>query len=629
MGSKGFGGQPEPTEKSRQFILAFKKAMDEDTHQFFCSHLSDLNESLLKDLPLLFCELTKNKKEQYVIAIMFGNFGLSLKQFPLGDRSLNMELGLMALQLVLKVFTRRAFPQDWAKIQNNLGAAYKNYIRGDRADNLEKAIATYELALQIYTREAFSKDWAGTQNNLGIAYIDRIRGDREDNLERAIAAYELALQIYTREAFPKDWAGTQNNLGTAYCKRIRGDRGDNLERAIAAYELALQIYTREAFPEDWAGTQNNLGNAYKDRIRGDRGDNLERAIAAYELALQIYTREAFPKDWAGTQNNLGIAYKDRIRGDRGDNLEKAIFALKLASQIHTREALPEDWAMTQYNLGNVYSDRIQGERADNLEKAIHFFNQAADVFTQKAFPEKWATNQAALAEALMKRAALTNNIQDLVSAIELLQSALIFAVVGSPDFIDTQYRLGKALSRHYEYSHNADDLQQAMQAYEIALEAISPEHYDLKQIWKALPTTQAILGSRLIRDGQWQEGLQLLLNSLTQLKTGDDPLDHANALYQTARGYEVLSDWDNARLFYRDALRLYAHLNDLLGITQSREGLGSVLVSQGYLDKGSVELVQARDNYLQLQKADRAQQVDNIYKAAQRALERQAVEVYA
>jgi hypothetical protein len=57
-----------------------------------------------------------------------------------------------------------------------------------------------------------------------------------------------------------------------------------------------------------------------------------------------------------------------------------------------------------------------------------------------------------------------------------------------------------------------------MQAYKIALEAISPEHYDRKQIWQALPTKQAILGSRLVRDGKWQEGLQLLLNSLRSIQ---------------------------------------------------------------------------------------------------------------
>ncbi|TBR60007.1 hypothetical protein B4U84_03650, partial [Westiellopsis prolifica IICB1] len=109
---------------------------------------------------------------------------------------------------------------------------------GDKASNMEIAITGYETALTVYTREAFPQDWAATQNNLGAAYGDRILGERANNLEYAIAAYESALEVYTREAFPQDWAGTQNNLGNAYLYRILGERANNLENAIAAYKSA-------------------------------------------------------------------------------------------------------------------------------------------------------------------------------------------------------------------------------------------------------------------------------------------------------------------------------------------------------------------------------------------------------
>lgn len=324
-----------------------------------------------------------------------------------------------------------------------------------------------------------------------------------------------------------------------------------------------------------------------------------------------------------TQNNLGSAYRNRIRGDRAENLEQAITAYQNALQVHTREAFPEKWAKTQHNLANAYRERIQGEPLDNLEQAISAYEQAAQVFTRDALPHQWAGNQGHLAEAFMKRALLTENFSDLDTAVTLLQAALEVAVPGSPEFIDSQYRLGNALSRRYDHSQNPDDLQQALDAYEIALDAINPDHYDRKQIWHALPTTQSILGSRLVRDGKWQEGLQLLLNSVRQLSTGDDPLAHANALFQTARAHETLSDWDNARLYYRDALRLYDHLNNPIGSARSRAGLGSVLVSQGYLEKGMAELAKARETYQQLQQPDQAAEVDRLYQVAQRALHRQ------
>ncbi|NEO27735.1 MAG: tetratricopeptide repeat protein, partial [Kamptonema sp. SIO4C4] len=452
-------------------------------------------------------------------------------------------------------------------------------------------------------------------------------GERAENLEQAIHAYELALQIYTRVDFPEKWAMTQNNLGTAYSERIRGERAENLEQAIHAYELALQIYTRVDFPEKWAMTQNNLGTAYRERIRGERAENLEQAIHAYELALQIYTRVDFPENWAMTQNNLGTAYRERIRGERAENLEQAIHAYELALQIYTRVDFPEDWARIQHNLANAYRERIQGERADNLQQVLSAYELAAQVFTRDAYPYKWAANQSNLAEALTKRAELTETPQDLESAITLLQEALEISVPNSPDFIDSQYRLGNALSRRYEHYNQSSDLEQALQAYKLALDAISPEHYDRQKIWQALPTTQSILGSCLVREGEGQEGLQLLLNSINQLKAGDR-LAHANALFQAGYAYKRLTDWNNARIYYRDALRLYNSLNDALGIAHSRAGLGSVLISQGYLKKGMTELQTARESYAKLGKSDRVAQIDELYQAAQTAQDRQASEVY-
>jgi tetratricopeptide (TPR) repeat protein len=492
---------------------------------------------------------------------------------------------LDALPLVFKAFLAGDFCDEREKVAHFFsifGNTIQQFPLGDRMLNLELAIAAYELALQIYTREVFPQNWAMTQNNLGNTYYDRLRGERAENLEEAVANYELALQVYTHEAFPQDWATTQNNLGVAYSKRLRGERAENLEEAIAAYELALQVYTHEAFPQDWATTQNNLGVAYYDRLRGERAENLEKAIATYELALQVRTREAFPQHWAATQNNFGNAYHIRLRGERTENLEKAIAAFELALQVYTREAFPQDWAITKSNL----------------------------------------------AEVLIAVALITDNRDDLNIAITFLQSALEIAFSGSPYFIDAQYCLGNALSRRYENGHNPSDLQKALQAYKIALDAISPEHYDRKQIWQALPTTQSILGSRLVRDGQWQEGLQLLLNSVNQLSTSDNPLAHANALFLTGCAHETLSDWDNARLYYRDALRLYEYLQDQPGIAKSRAGLGGVLVSQGHLEKGIAELLKAQESYHQLEQPDKANEVENLCQAAQRAMESQMIEAY-
>ena len=87
---------------------------------------------------------------------------------------------------------------------------------GDRAENLERAIEHCRQASEVYTRQAFPADWAMTQNNLGLAYKNRVRGERAANLEQAIKHFIQALEVYTKQAFPELRASTQSNLASAY-----------------------------------------------------------------------------------------------------------------------------------------------------------------------------------------------------------------------------------------------------------------------------------------------------------------------------------------------------------------------------------------------------------------------------
>ncbi|VXD24403.1 conserved hypothetical protein [Planktothrix serta PCC 8927] len=253
----------------------------------------------------------------------------------------------------------------------SFGDLIQQFSLGSRKKNLEISIAAYQAALEIYTREAFPEQWAMTQNNLANAYSERIKGEKADNIERAIETYQAALEIRTREAFPKDWATTQNNLAGAYWSRIKGEKADNIERAIETHQAGLEITTREAFPKQWADTQNNLANAYLSRIKGEKADNIESAIAFYQAALEITTRAAFPKDWAATQNNLALAYSNRIKGEKADNIKKAIAAYKAALEIRTRAAFPYDYLQTSYNLGRAYQDIQQWQLAyETFDNAI-------------------------------------------------------------------------------------------------------------------------------------------------------------------------------------------------------------------------------------------------------------------
>ncbi len=326
------------------------------------------------------------REEQRFIAMIIGEFGNLIQEFPLGNRAVNMELSISCYNLAVQVLTIHEVPETWASIQNSLAIAYSERIRGDKAENLEKSIVCYESASEIYTKECFPKQWAMTQNNLANAYSDRILGDRSENLEMSIACYKSASEIYTKECFPKQWAMTQNNLANVYKDRIWGDRAENLERAILSYESALAVYTKWDFSVQWAMTQNNLANAYSDRIRGDRAENLERAILSYQLSLEVRNRADFPVQWAITQNNIANSYLNRIAGDKAENLERAILSYESALAVYTKWDFPVQWAMTQNNLANAYSQRMQGDRSKNLEMSIDCYGSSLEVRTPQSLP---------------------------------------------------------------------------------------------------------------------------------------------------------------------------------------------------------------------------------------------------
>ena len=62
----------------------------------------------------------------------------------------------------------------------------------------------------------------------------------------------------------------------------------------------------------------------------------------------------------------------------------------------------------------------------------------------------------------------------------------------------------------------------------------------------------SIAGREMVIQGYWQQGLSILQDCLGQvLKLKDFPL-YAEISYEVGRAHEMLSDWVNARLYYRD-----------------------------------------------------------------------------
>jgi len=311
---------------------------------------------------------------EFSVGIM-GEFGNLIAQFPLGKKSINIEIAIACYEMVLEVRTQQGSPQEWATTQINLGNAYRNRVKGDKSENIENAISSCKGALKVYTQQDHPQEWAKTQVVLGNAYSNRIKGDEAENIENAIALYKGALQVYTQQDHPQEWAATQGNLGSVYGRKAyistkKEDIVENTRNAISAFSSASTVFNLEEFSQHWAKLQNNLGLVYHDTLGEERSENLEQAITAYQNALKVRTFDAYPHEWAITQNNLGRAYCDRIEEDKIENLERSIAAYQNALKVRTFDTYPTEYVQSLWGLGIAY------QKSNQLNLAYSTFESA-------------------------------------------------------------------------------------------------------------------------------------------------------------------------------------------------------------------------------------------------------------
>lgn len=327
-------------------------------------------------------------KAEVFVARMIANLCDTLVQFDGEGKASNIEIAIAGHKMILNVFDRKTFSEEWAKTQISLGAAYRNRIQGDQAENLELSIECYRNTLSIYTPDADTDAdkirWADIQNNLANTYRDlaniyrnRIHTNPEVNLERAIACCCNALYVYFRFSRWETWSGTQNNLALIYKDRIWGNPADNLEKAIDCCYNALKFYTHGAFSVtehhrwQWATIQNNLSMMFRNRSYGEKPKNLEQALAFCKNTLQVRTRKDFPSDWADTQNNLGLIHRDL------GQIDEAISCFQLALEIFKPNTFPLKCLMSGGNLGNTaFADQRWAKAIEGYDVAIQAVEQS-------------------------------------------------------------------------------------------------------------------------------------------------------------------------------------------------------------------------------------------------------------
>jgi tetratricopeptide (TPR) repeat protein len=127
----------------------------------------------------------------------------------------------------------------------------------------------------------------------------------------------------------------------------------------------------------------------------------------------------------------------------------------------------------------------------------------------------------------------------------------------------------------------------------------------------------------LVDEGKWYDGLSLLESGLKIARYGSDLNTRADMIFQIGRAHHLIGNYDKARTFYRDALRLYKHMDNQYGIANCKSGLGHLMTQIGYVDEAVDDLRTAKRLYRKLGNRHEESKVDQILKLAAKVKEKQ------
>jgi len=186
-------------------------------------------------------------------------------------------------------------PEELAEIEMNLGLVLQS-LAGANAAPITAAIAAYQRALRTFDAKAFPKEYAILQNNLATAFLSIPFSDERAKMREALAvqAFQEGLKVVNLIDHPSEYAMLQNNLGNALQYVSSSHSIENCLRAMDAYDEALKVRTRATTPAEYAHTIANYANCLRnlpdDVARPEYGNrkNLDKALQHYREAAEIF-----------------------------------------------------------------------------------------------------------------------------------------------------------------------------------------------------------------------------------------------------------------------------------------------------------------------------------------------------
>lgn len=187
---------------------------------------------------------------------------------------------------------RGAAPPEIAEVEMNLGLVLQS-LAGAGIGRVHDAIQSYHRALTVFTREAYPQEFAILHNNLAIAYLSIPLTDERAKMREALAvqSFEEVLRVINLVDHPAEYAMIQNNLGNALQYAASGHPLENNLRALTAYDEALKVRNRDDTPIEYANTLANKANVLRhlpDAEDSPPGTQRGKARELYAEAREIY-----------------------------------------------------------------------------------------------------------------------------------------------------------------------------------------------------------------------------------------------------------------------------------------------------------------------------------------------------
>jgi len=519
-----------------------------------------------------------------------------------GDTPRAVEVFEQALTLYREIGDQRGE----ASILGSIGSTYAEL------DDLSHALITYEHALAIYKELRNRQGEATILANMGQAYANL------GEIHRAIDVFEEGLTIYKEIGDRKGEADLYSNLGSAY-DNFYAKTGDltYIEEAINYYNKALNELKPSEYPYEYATIQNNLANLYINLPVGDKGENVEKSIAYYQEALTYFSPESYPLQWAAIQTNLGTVFNQRLRGNNVNNLESAINSFQEALKIYVQDKYPSEWIRVTTNLAISYASigdwnnaRSQANQillflrnaiaeSESFQAITTWYERIAELATQNDDIEFAAR---VLSEATLKFELSRQKTPEIISQ----KLAEIREQLGDNRFLiiwaETQGTLTPKLAqilheaRQLMESEKFDDAEEKLTN---ALDLLS-EMEKVGDVNRQKAIISFLRGFCLRKQGLWERALKDQEISFQLFEALKDFVGEAHSFLEMGYLYEIMNNYEDARLHYMDAYRLYRRGGDKHGMALASENLGKLEYRVRMFAQAVQDLGEARDLYLAL-----------------------------